>query len=544
MQHPSDSLLAEYRKTLDDCRSLYVQSGQLCAFDHPELIPDLPEKFVQLMDDLHRGLIVKVFFSVSEADRTWGKPDRVLARELVLHVWGKLLDEDDLKQTMLRLSQQASKLKWYGLLRPFCEIEPLRDRVGRLETIVVRSANLVAKADGKLSEAEARVLQSIQEQLDTHLRSIPYADLDHDSAQTVGTRAVTEMRAGAQELKKKCEIDSTTKPPPLPPQAPKLSLEEARAQLDKLIGLDGIKEEVDSLINYLVLQRNREQAGLPATKLTLHSVFTGNPGTGKTTVARIVGEILGAMNILEKGHVIETDRSGLVAEFAGQTGPKTNKKIDEALDGILFIDEAYTLIAESGDDPYGREAVQTLLKRMEDDRDRLVVVLAGYPDEIEKLLDSNPGLRSRFSRRIHFEDYDPVSLGRILEFMCGQNQYVLNAETRARFLLGVTWLHENRDTHFGNGRLVRNLFEDAIRNLANRIATTAPVTKELLTHFQPVDLTFDDVPEESLALEDRKFRVVCPGCIRSSIVPTEFLSRRVDCPCGERFRIDWGSVFE
>ena len=544
MQHPSASLLAEYRKTLSDCRSLYVQSGQFCASDHPELIPDPTEKFVHLMDDLHRGLIVKVFFSVSEADRNWGKPERVLASELVLHVWGKLLDEDDLKQTMLKLSQQASKLKWYALLRPFCEIEPLRDRVGQLETVVVRAANLVAKADGKLSEGEARVLHSIQEQLDTHLRSIPYAELDHDHAQEVGTQAVKQIRSGAQELRQKCELDSDSKPPPLPPQAPKLTLEDARAELDKLIGLDGIKKEVDSLINYLVLQRNRAQAGLPATPLSLHSVFTGNPGTGKTTVARIVGQILGAMNILEKGHVIETDRSGLVAEFAGQTGPKTNKKIDEALDGILFIDEAYTLIAESGDDPYGREAVQSLLKRMEDDRDRLVVVLAGYPNEIEKLLDSNPGLRSRFSRRINFEDYDPMALGRILEYMCSQNQYVLSPETRARFLLGTTWLHENRDVHFGNGRLVRNLFEDAIRNLANRIADTAPVTRELLTHFQPTDLQFDGVPEETLTTDDRKFRVTCPGCSRSSIVPTGFLSRRVDCPCGERFRIDWGSVFE
>ena len=316
------------------------------------------------------------------------------------------------------------------------------------------------------------------------------------------------------------------------------------AELDKLIGLGSIKAEVESLINYLVLQKNRAQAGLPGTQLSLHSVFTGNPGTGKTTVARIVGQILGAMEILSKGHVVETDRSGLVAEFAGQTGPKTNKKVDEAIDGILFIDEAYTLVAEGNDDPYGHEAVQTLLKRMEDDRNRLVVVLAGYPDPIERLLDANPGLRSRFSRRIDFEDYGPADLGRILEHLCKQNQYVLNAETRAKFLIGANHLHSNRDEHFGNGRLVRNLFEDAIRNLANRIANQAPVTKELLTHLQPEDLCFDGVPEDVTGNLDRKFRVFCPGCSKSSIVPTPYLARRVDCHCGERFRIDWAELFE
>lgn len=538
-----DALLNEYRQTLADCRSLYIQSGQFCASDHPELLPD-STRFVRLMDDLHRGLLVKVYFSVAEADRTWAKSEIAFASELVLHVWGKLLDEPELKQTMLRLSEQATKLKWYSLVRPFTEIEPLRDRISKLETVVIRSANLIAKADGKVTEAETRVLHSIQEQLDNHLRSIPYSDHDHERAQQCGTKAVSEIRSGAQELRKKCELETASQPPPIPPEKPKISLDEARGQLDTLIGLDGIKQEIESLINYLVLQRNRTQAGLPQTPLALHSIFTGNPGTGKTTVARIVGQILGAMDILDKGHVVETDRSGLVAEFAGQTGPKTNKKIDEAIDGILFIDEAYTLIAGGNDDPYGHEAVQTLLKRMEDDRDRLVVVLAGYPDQIETLLDANPGLRSRFSRRIHFEDYQPIDLGRILELMCSQNKYVLDAPTRAKFLLGSTFLHGSRNEHFGNGRLVRNIFEDAIRNLANRIADVAPVTKELLTHLKPDDIQFSDVPQDSVEWLDRKFRVTCPGCERSSVVPTAFLTRKVDCPCGQRFRIDWGEVFE
>jgi len=541
----SDTILNEFKLALSECRKLYVDAGQFCVSKHPELIPKSTVDFVRLMDDLHRGLLVKTYISIAEADHKWGKAEQALARELILHVWGRLLDPPELKQAIIRLSAQATKLKWYGLIRPFSEIVPLRDRVGQLETVVIRAANLIAKADGILTESESRVLRSIQQSLDSHLRDIPYGELDHTEAQRCGTKAIADLQSKEQELREACEVDPTSSSKPKsesPPIVPQVSVEDARKQLDELIGLDGIKKEIDSLVNYLALQRSRAEVGLPATPLSLHSVFTGNPGTGKTTVARIVGQILCAMNILEKGHVIETDRSGLVAEFSGQTGPKTNKKIDEAMDGILFVDEAYTLVAEGSEDPYGSEAVQALLKRMEDDRDRLIVVLAGYPQPIENLLDSNPGLRSRFSRSIHFEDYSPVDLGRILERMCSQNQYVLNSDTRARFLLGISHMHETRDEHFGNGRLVRNLFEDAIRNLANRIADQAPVTKELLTHIEPDDFLFREAPPEKLQCHDKQFQVYCPGCSRSFVVKANFLTRRVNCGCGKKFRIDWGAV--
>src|SRR5690606_32108788 len=154
-------------------------------------------------------------------------------------------------------------------------------------------------------------------------------------------------------------------------------------------------DSIQTLTNFLKMQQQRQEAGLPNTTPSLHMAFVGNPGTGKTSVARIIAEIYGALGILDKGHLVETDRSGLVAEYAGQTGPKTNAKIDEALDGVLFIDEAYSLIDPSGQDQYGREAVQTLLKRMEDQRERLIVILAGYTDEMETMIRSNPGLSSR-----------------------------------------------------------------------------------------------------------------------------------------------------
>ncbi|MEQ1904306.1 MAG: AAA family ATPase, partial [Pirellulaceae bacterium] len=274
----------------------------------------------------------------------------------------------------------------------------------------------------------------------------------------------------------------------------------------------------------------------------LHMVFTGNPGTGKTTVARILGKIYGAMGILTKGHLIETDRSGLVAEYAGQTGPKSNRLIDQALDGVLFIDEAYSLVAEKGDDPYGAEAVQALLKRMEDHRDQLVVILAGYPEEVERMLKSNPGLSSRFNRRVNFPDYSPGELAQIFFRMCQLHEYVIEKEAFARLLVGLNGLYLKRDKYFGNGRLARNLFEGAIRHLANRIVLYPEVDRKQLTQFLPEDICFEGLPEEllnSATRDEMRFGVTCPKCENKSKSRAKLLGCRVQCgQCREDFTID------
>ena len=202
------------------------------------------------------------------------------------------------------------------------------------------------------------------------------------------------------------------------------------------------------------------------------------------------------MQILEKGHTVETDRSGLVAEYAGQTGPRVNKRVNEAADGVLFIDEAYSLIAARGDDPFGEEAVQVLLKRMEDDRERLVVVLAGYPRPMRRMLRSNPGLSSRFQRTFDFPDYTADELVQIFECMCKKNRYVLAQSARERLRAGFQSLVDRRDEHFGNGRLARNLFEDAVRRLANRIVEISPITRELLTRLEPEDVHIETSQRE------------------------------------------------
>jgi hypothetical protein len=325
--------------------------------------------------------------------------------------------------------------------------------------------------------------------------------------------------------------------------AGKEDLADVLQALDALIGLATIKQDVRELVHFLKMQEERRKFDLPQTPISLHAVFTGNPGTGKTTVARLFGRILGAMGILTKGHLIETDRSGLVAEYAGQTAPKTNLRVSEALDGVLFIDEAYSLVAESGDDPYGTEAVQTLLKRMEDDRDRLVVILAGYPRPMEELLQTNPGLSSRFSRTFRFPDYTVIELGRVFATFAQRDHYQLPAATRAKLLLGFRYLLDRRDEHFGNGRLARNIFERSVRRLASRLSGVATLTKALLTTLQPDDIVLEGVPASALeGLEngERPFRLICPGCQRPSRLPQRLLGSKVRCQCGHEFEGDWG----
>jgi AAA+ superfamily predicted ATPase len=574
-------LPSQFRQLLGQCRDLYVSSGELAVREQAALLPEGGERFVQLMDDLHRAMLVKVFVAICECDRRWSKNELFLAEVLVFHLFSQWLEGEALKNALRDMSDKAMKLNWYALVRPFDQIAPLRERIAELETIVTRLANIVARADGPIQQIEAARIKSLQEELHRHLRAIPIDEPgDHAEADRAGAQAIEKVFSTADELPALKRAPSAPSPPgrgqgegepktrrpsgngkpkttlPQPAAAPTTDpeqkkppaeqLAEALAELDRLIGLGGIKEEVRTLANFLKVQAKRKDAGLPTTELTLHMVFNGNPGTGKTTVARIVGKVFGAMGILTKGHLIETDRSGMVAEYAGQTGPKCQKKIDEALDGVLFIDEAYTLIASEGDDPYGHEAVQTLLKRMEDDRERLVVILAGYPYEMAMLLRSNPGLSSRFSRQLEFVDYTPLELVQIFGMMCQKNQYQTDAAVRAKTIVGLTWLHEHRDRHFGNGRTVRNLFEDAIRRQANRIAEIADLTVQQLSTLEPVDVYFEDCPAEALAvLNDGKlrFHIECTSCKHGKDVPQKYLGQAVKCPkCKKEFLADWGTL--
>lgn len=257
--------------------------------------------------------------------------------------------------------------------------------------------------------------------------------------------------------------------------------------LNSLIGLVSVKEELSSMVNFIKLNRKRTEQGLPVTQIAYHCVFTGNPGTGKTTVARLLAGIFKELGVLKKGQLVETDRSGLVAEYIGQTAVKTNKIIDTALDGVLFIDEAYTL-AQGGSQDYGHEAIATLLKRMEDNRDRLIVVLAGYGSEMKTFIESNPGLRSRFNRYINFPDYTPNELLEIFQSYLDKQQYVLSESALTQTANFLTKEVGKGKNDFGNARFVRNLFEKAITQQANRLANIESCDKDMLKRIEEEDI--------------------------------------------------------
>ena len=270
---------------------------------------------------------------------------------------------------------------------------------------------------------------------------------------------------------------------PLPPPE---KIEDLKKELDGYIGLAEVKREVNNLISMATVFKRREEAGLPNADFSLHMVFTGSPGTGKTMIARLMARIYRSLGILSKGQLVEVDRSGLVAGYVGQTAIKTGKVIEKALGGVLFIDEAYALNGK-GDNDFGQEAIDTLLKAMEDHRDDLVVIVAGYDGLMEKFIRSNPGLESRFNRYLHFDDYSLDEMLAIFRMQCRKSQYVLSpdAEQDVKDFIrdenagGVT---------FGNARGVRNLFEQILTAQANRLAKLENFTKEDL-----MTITRDDV---------------------------------------------------
>lgn len=331
---------------------------------------------------------------------------------------------------------------------------------------------LCANYDGELSKDEERYLLTLNEKINDSFSSIKKI--------VSLTSGVAQYAPIDNNLKSKdtLEIDD---------ESNTSGISNSLEQLNNLIGIPTVKNEVQSLINTVKISKMRAERGLPETTTLGHFVFHGRPGTGKTTVARLLASALKSIGVLEKGHLIEVDRSGLVAGYVGQTADKAKTVAESALGGILFIDEAYTL--NKGGNDFGQEAIDTILKIMEDNRGKLVVIAAGYTTEMNEFINSNPGLKSRFNRFIEFPDYSPEELIQIFEKICKESKIILkdSARSAAYDILKNHFL--NKDETFGNARVARNLFQDSVANQANRLIFLDNITESDLQTLEKEDIS-------------------------------------------------------
>ena len=513
-------LLQQFRDSIFDCRRIYVDKAIECVTYKADLSNDEKSMYMDEAELLFARLVIKVFVEVSFSDCVWSQGEGELGKIISEDLLGEHVSDRNLLDNVQQMYEINTVSSWQEVLEPFLLLEELGPYRVELEAALLKMANIIAKIDGNVTHETMGQLKNLKWQLRQFIKPIeaPQASqskqIPPQSQSTKPLSAedqqrIAAMHAAFSSLSPQPDVQNYNQPSTYnsptnqtqtatavqqqeAPQAPAIAsaseqLEDVLAELDELIGIDSIKDEVRGLVNFLKVQEHRKAAGLPEDTLSMHMVFEGNPGTGKTTVARILARVFAAIGVLDKGHLVETDRSGLVAEFVGQTAPKANAIIDSALGGVLFIDEAYSLVGDAKDS-FGAEAMQILLKRAEDDRDQLIVILAGYCDPMKRLLQTNPGLSSRFSRSFNFVDYSADELVDIFEILAEKNHYVVTPEVRDRLLEIASTAIETKDEHFGNGRLMRNVFEGAIRQLADRVVDIKELTAELLTTFELSDL--------------------------------------------------------
>lgn len=345
-------------------------------------------------------------------------------------------------------------------------------------------ANLVIKSDGTVTKAEAAALLQFKQTLYPTGSNAPETE-----EETLVTEEKTKEAAVTED-------------------DPPRTLDDLMKELDTLVGLQRVKADVRQLINFLKVQKMREEKGMATLPISRHLVFYGNPGTGKTTIARLLAQVYRSLQILSRGHLVESDRGDLVAGYVGQTALKVKEVVNNALGGVLFIDEAYALNPEGRGNDFGQEAVETLLKLMEDHRHDFVVIVAGYTEKMDDFIASNPGLRSRFNKFLHFEDYKPEQLVEIFKGFCLKASFKITQGAEQKLLEMFKLLNLVRDESFGNARTARNLFEMTISKQANRIVTLPNVDEAVLATIEEADIpTEEDVKSSGARIPSTKSEV-------------------------------------
>ena len=493
-----DPLLKKYMKKLKPCVSS-ISNFFLDFMQYNGVAEMLSRYFAPDLGDTYKALSTVFLTDIAFISKNLGHPVDLQTYEscgfveLMLRLrtdapsstdWDALVvqtfmeNEVDMEALVAGLERNHAQLdaKVGCFLFPAIFVGLSPDAVKKYMRLMYDFSAALANIDGRLSPVEVQWLQYMER----NIGAGGFASLAPGRARF--TTRVVGYRGQAQS-----NADVQSAPQPLPFQPPSRVVEpepagespdalDTATELKALVGLAGVKREIVTFRNFLRVQSVRKSKGLSVPPTSYHLVFSGNPGTGKTTIARIIARIFKELGILSKGHLVETSRADLVAGYMGQTAIKTNKVIDSALDGVLFIDEAYTL-SRSAENDFGQEAIDTLLKRMEDDRDRLVVIIAGYTDEIKEFVNSNPGLASRFNRYIDFPDYTESELAEIFRHMVAKYDYTLNAAAETALKRCIAKAVQNKDARFGNGRFVRNLFEKAIERQANRLAADADLSK-------------------------------------------------------------------
>ena len=468
---------------------------------------------------------------------------KLLSESLHRYCWIKDYNKyaylTDGSDALCLLAQWSNDGNWLGgdreagaILRPFSDFTILACFISdspSLFQMYVKSLKLIAKcileSDG-VGRSEQKFYDDLVASLEKTEKAVREAVESPDH-----TDSNDELEDSEKTVEKSTKLSADD------------ALKEGIEELKALVGVDSVKTEVGRLTNFLKIRQQRIDQGMKVPTQSLHFVFTGNPGTGKTTVARIVAKILFGFGILKTPRLVEADRATLVGGYVGQTAIKTNEVIAKATDGVLFIDEAYTL-AKTGGEDFGQEAIDTLLKKMEDLRDRLVVIVAGYPAEMGKFIQSNPGLQSRFTRYIEFDDYHVADLCQIFDNMCNANGYSLTQDARANLAIILNRAFVERQHGFGNARFVRNAYEKTLGNHSDRLAALDTVTRKELATIESVDLPYELAPgiDGPFDVSASRWIVQCPKCSNTSNAKLELIGQIVKCKCGVRFKCPWWNL--